>query len=219
MQKRSNYLVAPSRPCMLSGHASTARSVALLRATLALVLHSLSKSDLLEWPLRKLDWPCRTMQCFAVASCNFDRCYNVCCGGMVAEAAKAVRCVWHPSVSVMLPTSARVAQEVYEPLKGIQYPMLCSHKNGRWQTGTGSIRESKASLPGCVLCTGCTMTLVRPPVLTSRQGSVLADRGVASSHRRRTRQHPCPDNQKGECPTHPRPRWLDGTGNNNVLAV
>ena len=34
--------------------------------------------------------------------------------------------------SVMLPTSARVAQEVYEPLIGIQYPMLCSLKNGRW---------------------------------------------------------------------------------------
>ena len=29
--------VAPSRPCMLSGHARTVRSVALLRATLALV--------------------------------------------------------------------------------------------------------------------------------------------------------------------------------------
>ena len=29
--------------------------------------------------------------------------------------------------SVMLPTSARVAQEVYEPLIGIQRPMLCSH--------------------------------------------------------------------------------------------
>ena len=40
----------------------------------------------------------------------------------------------------MLPTSARVAQEVYEPLIGIQYPMLCSCKNGRWQIGTGSIR-------------------------------------------------------------------------------
>ena len=42
--------------------------------------------------------------------------------------------------SVMLPTSARVAQEVYEPLIGIQYPMLCSCKNGRRQIGTGSIR-------------------------------------------------------------------------------
>ena len=45
--------------------------------------------------------------------------------------------------SVMLPTSARVAQEVYEPLIGIQYPMLCSCKNGRWQIGTGSIREDE----------------------------------------------------------------------------
>ena len=46
--------------------------------------------------------------------------------------------------SVMLPTSARVAQEVYGPLIGIQCPMLCTHKNGRWQIGTGSIRESEA---------------------------------------------------------------------------
>ena len=34
----------------------------------------------------------------------------------------------------MLPTSARVAQEVYEPLIEVHYPMLC------WQIGTGSIR-------------------------------------------------------------------------------
>ena len=33
--------------------------------------------------------------------------------------------------SAMLPTSARVAQEVYEPLIGIQYPMLCGLKNGQ----------------------------------------------------------------------------------------
>ena len=44
-------------------------------------------------------------------------------------------------LSIMLPTSARVAQEVYEPLIGIQYPMLCSVKNGSWQIGTVSIRE------------------------------------------------------------------------------
>ena len=42
--------------------------------------------------------------------------------------------------SIMLPTSARVAQEVYEPLIGIHYPMLCTVKNGNWQIGTGSIR-------------------------------------------------------------------------------
>ena len=42
--------------------------------------------------------------------------------------------------SIMLPTSARVAQEVYEPLIGIHYPMLCSVKNSNWQIGTGSIR-------------------------------------------------------------------------------
>ena len=33
--------------------------------------------------------------------------------------------------------SARVAQEVYEPLIGIHYPMLCTVKNGNWQIGTG----------------------------------------------------------------------------------
>ena len=42
--------------------------------------------------------------------------------------------------SIMLPTSARVAQEVYEPLIGIHYPMLCNVKNGTWQIGTSSIR-------------------------------------------------------------------------------
>ena len=42
----------------------------------------------------------------------------------------------------MLPTSARVAQEVYEPLIGIQYPM------GQWHIGTGSIREKGAMSTG-----------------------------------------------------------------------
>ena len=44
--------------------------------------------------------------------------------------------------SLMLPTSARVAQEVYEPLIGIQYPMLCSRMGDTWQIGTTSIREN-----------------------------------------------------------------------------
>ena len=43
--------------------------------------------------------------------------------------------------SLMLPTSARVAQEVYEPLIGTQYPMLCSRMGDTWQIGTTSIRE------------------------------------------------------------------------------
>ena len=43
--------------------------------------------------------------------------------------------------SLMLPTSARVAQEVYEPLIGIQYPLLCSRMGDTWQIGTTSIRE------------------------------------------------------------------------------
>ena len=43
--------------------------------------------------------------------------------------------------SIIVPTSARVAQEVYAPLIGIHYPMLCSVKNCSWQIGTVSIRE------------------------------------------------------------------------------
>ena len=43
--------------------------------------------------------------------------------------------------SLMSPTSARVAQEVYEPLIGIQYPMLRSRMGDTWQIGTTSIRE------------------------------------------------------------------------------
>ena len=35
----------------------------------------------------------------------------------------------------MLPTSARVAQEVYEPLIGVHYPMLCNVKKDNWQIG------------------------------------------------------------------------------------
>ena len=45
--------------------------------------------------------------------------------------------------SLMLPTSARVAQEVYEPLIGIQYRMLCSRMGDTWQIGTTSIREDQ----------------------------------------------------------------------------
>ena len=44
--------------------------------------------------------------------------------------------------SVMLPTSARVSQEVYEPLIGIQYPMLCSHRQQEWHIGTASFRAN-----------------------------------------------------------------------------
>ena len=45
--------------------------------------------------------------------------------------------------SLMLPTSARVAQEVHEPLIGIQYPILCSRMGDTWQIGTTSIREDQ----------------------------------------------------------------------------
>ena len=48
----------------------------------------------------------------------------------------------------MLPTSARVVQEVYEPLIGIQYPMLCGLKNGQWHIGAGSIRKHEARATG-----------------------------------------------------------------------
>ena len=52
------------------------------------------------------------------------------------------------SVMIMLPTSARVVQEVYEPLIGIQYPMLCGLKNGQWHIGAGSIRKHEARATG-----------------------------------------------------------------------
>ena len=44
--------------------------------------------------------------------------------------------------SLMLPTSARVAQEVCEPLIGI-HPMLCSRLGHTWQIGTASIRDDQ----------------------------------------------------------------------------
>ena len=47
----------------------------------------------------------------------------------------------------MLPTSARAAQEVYEPLIE-QYPMLCSRLGDTWQTGTASIREDQLIASG-----------------------------------------------------------------------
>ena len=50
--------------------------------------------------------------------------------------------------SLMLPTSARVAQEVYEPLIGIQYPMLCSRLGDTWQIGATSIREDQLIASG-----------------------------------------------------------------------
>ena len=46
--------------------------------------------------------------------------------------------------SVMLPTSARVAQEANEPLIGIQYPI----KNGQWHIGAGSIRKQEERATG-----------------------------------------------------------------------
>ena len=50
--------------------------------------------------------------------------------------------------SIMLLTSARVAQEVYEPLIAIHYPMLCNVKNGTWQIGTSSIRTEDQPASG-----------------------------------------------------------------------
>ena len=50
--------------------------------------------------------------------------------------------------SLMLPTSARAAQEVYEPLIGIQYPVLCSRLGDTWQIGTTSIREDQLIASG-----------------------------------------------------------------------
>ena len=49
---------------------------------------------------------------------------------------------------IMLPTGARVAQEVYEPLIGIHCPMLCNVQNHSWQIGTGSIRAEERLATG-----------------------------------------------------------------------
>ena len=56
----------------------------------------------------------------------------------------------------MLPTSARVAQEVHEPLVGIHYSMLCNVKNGTWQIGTSSTVQKIRQLQDFVLSTGYT---------------------------------------------------------------
>ena len=50
--------------------------------------------------------------------------------------------------SIMLPTSARVSQEVFEPLIGTQYPMLCSRMHDTWQIGTASIRAGHCVATG-----------------------------------------------------------------------
>ena len=68
----------------------------------------------------------------------------------------------------MLPTSARVAQEVYEPLIGIHYPMLCNVKNSNWQIGTGSIRAEARLATGFRFVNwvhdgSCSETRAAPP--------------------------------------------------------
>ena len=55
----------------------------------------------------------------------------------------------------MLPTSARVSQEVFEPLIGIQYPMLCSRKKNGWQIGTASIRANNKAATGLRFVNWC----------------------------------------------------------------
>ena len=65
----------------------------------------------------------------------------------------------------MLPTSARVAQEVYEPLIGIQYPMLCSRMGDTWQIGTTSIREDQRIATGLRFVHWCHTS----PKLQARQ--------------------------------------------------
>ena len=67
--------------------------------------------------------------------------------------------------SLMLPTSARVAQEVYEPLIGIQYPMLCSRMGDTWQIGTTSIREDQKIATGLRFVHWCHTS----PKLQARQ--------------------------------------------------
>ena len=70
--------------------------------------------------------------------------------------------------SIMLPTSARVAQEVYEPLIGIHYPMLCNVKNRSWHIGTGSIRAEACLATGFRFVNwvhdgSCSETRAAPP--------------------------------------------------------
>ena len=55
----------------------------------------------------------------------------------------------------MLPTSARVSQEVYEPLIGIQYSMLCSRAQDTWQIGTASIRADQCVATGLRVVNWC----------------------------------------------------------------
>ena len=69
--------------------------------------------------------------------------------------------------SLMLPTSARVAQEVYEPLIGIQYPMLCSRMGDTWQIGTASIREDQRIATGLRFVHWCHAS----PNVQARQNS------------------------------------------------
>ena len=94
--------------------------------------------------------------------------------------------------SIMLPTSARVAQEVYEPLIGIHYPMLCNVKNCNWQIGTGSIRAEDQLATGFrfvnwVHDVSCPETrAVPPPAATNtvyrqiEQWLPMTDRGTDS---------------------------------------
>ena len=57
--------------------------------------------------------------------------------------------------SIMLPTSARVSQEVYGPLIGIQYPMLRSRVQDTWQIGTASIRADHCVATGLRFVNWC----------------------------------------------------------------
>ena len=67
--------------------------------------------------------------------------------------------------SLMLPTSARVVQEVHEPSIGIQYPMLCSRMGDTWQIGTTSIREDQKIATGLRFVHWCHTS----PKLQARQ--------------------------------------------------
>ena len=65
------------------------------KATLALVWHSLSKSERLEWPLRKLDLATQDNAVSCGGPCNFDCClYIGAAAGLLAEAAKAMGTVF-----------------------------------------------------------------------------------------------------------------------------
>ena len=81
-----------------------------------------------------------------------------------------------------------LAQEVYKPLIGTQYRMLCSCKNGRWQIGTGSIRlDEKKPTVYLQIESWLAVQAEKPDnilVLTTRKDSATSLRSFCHQSRR-----------------------------------